>query len=104
LQVLNQLEHQDDSPPAVAMREMRRALYGAGSIYARTPTAAGVASISREDMQRFVQAWERPDGAVLGISGDFEPEAMMQAGPGAAAAAGEGLVLCQSFDCRRSRL
>lgn len=64
----------------MARRELRKALYGPDSLYARTPTPAGVASISTADLAAFVSTWERPDAAVLGISGDFDSEGMMQVG------------------------
>ncbi len=88
--MLNLLEHKNDSPPAVARRELRRALYGPASVYARTPTPEAVASLSRADMRAFVEAWERPDGAVLGLSGDFEPGEMIQVGGGEWQVAGGG--------------
>lgn len=37
------------------------------------PTAPQIQSITVEDMRQFLQCWERPDSAVLGIVGDFQP-------------------------------
>lgn len=32
-----------------------------------------IQSITVDDMRQFLQRWERPDSAVLGIVGDFQP-------------------------------
>ena len=36
-------------------------------------TPRQIKGISAEDVRAFLSTWERPDGAVLGIVGDFEP-------------------------------
>ncbi|GLI58631.1 hypothetical protein VaNZ11_000366 [Volvox africanus] len=76
-QVLNALEHQNDSPAAIGRRKITKLLYGAESIYARTPTQEGLSSISPEDLRSYISRWERPDGAVLGVVGAFEPRKML---------------------------
>ncbi|GIL98502.1 hypothetical protein Vretimale_3837 [Volvox reticuliferus] len=76
-QVLNALEHQNDSPAAIGRRKITKLLYGADSIYARTPTQEGVSSISPNDLRSYIARWERPDGAVLGVVGAFEPRKML---------------------------
>ncbi|EFJ50946.1 hypothetical protein VOLCADRAFT_103741 [Volvox carteri f. nagariensis] len=76
-QILNALEHQNDSPAAIGRRKITKLLYGPDSIYARTPTKAGVSSISPDDLRAYVARWERPDAAVLGVVGAFEPREML---------------------------
>ncbi|KAG2498991.1 hypothetical protein HYH03_003177 [Edaphochlamys debaryana] len=76
-QILNALEHQNDSPGAIARRKMNKLLYGPDSVYARTPTPESVNAITREDLRAYVERWERPDAAVLGVVGAFEPKAML---------------------------
>ena len=70
-QVLNALEHQNDSPGAVSRRKAMKLVYGADSIYARTPTPGMIKSIGRGDVAAYLAKWERPDAAVLGVVGDF---------------------------------
>ncbi|KAI8463240.1 MAG: Metalloenzyme, LuxS/M16 peptidase-like protein [Monoraphidium minutum] len=70
-QVLESLAHKDD-----VASELRKLVLGPDSPWARTPTVSGINSITRQDLQDYWAAWERPDAAVLGIVGDFEPAAM----------------------------
>lgn len=37
------------------------------------PNVLQIQSITVDDMRQFLQRWERPDSAVLGIVGDFQP-------------------------------
>ncbi|KAF8071282.1 zinc protease-like protein [Scenedesmus sp. PABB004] len=78
-QVSNVIRHRDDSAAGVARRELAKLIYGADSIYARTPTLRGVAGLTRDDVAAHIAAWQRPDAAVLGLVGDFDPEEMMAA-------------------------
>lgn len=75
-QALEALAHRNDAAAGAARREVRKLVLGAASPWARTPTAAGVSSISRADLEAFWAAWERPDSAVLGVVGDFDAEEM----------------------------
>ncbi|GLC43089.1 hypothetical protein PLESTB_000864300 [Pleodorina starrii] len=76
-QILNALDHQNDSPSAIARRKITKLLYGPDSIYARSPTRPGISSISPADLRAYAAAWERPDAAVLGLLGPFEPREML---------------------------
>eukprot|EP00882_Tetradesmus_deserticola_P023743 GHRQ01025853.1.p1 GENE.GHRQ01025853.1~~GHRQ01025853.1.p1 ORF type:complete len:298 (+),score=135.34 GHRQ01025853.1:189-1082(+) len=76
-QVANIISHRDDDASSVARRELYKLLYGQDSIYARTPTLSGVASLTPADLAAHIAAWQRPDGAVLGLVGDFSSSDMM---------------------------
>ncbi|KAG1669591.1 hypothetical protein FOA52_006364 [Chlamydomonas sp. UWO 241] len=76
-QVVSMIDHQNDNPSAIANRLLLRQMYGPDSVYARQATKKGVASIGVEDLQSFAATWQRPETAVLGLVGDFEPRAAM---------------------------
>lgn len=63
--------------PCTRRRELYKLLYGGSSIYARTPSASGVASISPADLAAHIAKWERPDAALLGLVGDFDADEML---------------------------
>lgn len=77
-QILSALEHRNDNPSAIPGRELAKLIYGKGSVFARDPTPEQIQSITVEDMRQFLQCWERPDSAVLGIVGDFQPAQMQR--------------------------
>eukprot|EP00897_Mesotaenium_endlicherianum_P006597 jgi/Mesen1/5966/ME000301S05093 len=74
-QVLGGIARRNDNPGGIAGRELPKLLYGPQSVYARTPEAATVTPITRADLVSFHEANFRPDGAVLGIWGDFDSAA-----------------------------
>ncbi len=63
-QILNALDHQNDSPSSIARRKILKLMYGSDSPYARTPTKDSVAAITVADLREFAATWERPDAAV----------------------------------------
>jgi zinc protease len=75
-QVVAALAHSDDDAGSVARRRLLELLYGQGSVFARHPTAATAASVTREDVRAFARRWQRPDAAVIGVVGDFDPAEM----------------------------
>ncbi|KAF6251715.1 Metalloenzyme, LuxS/M16 peptidase-like protein [Scenedesmus sp. NREL 46B-D3] len=76
-QVANIISHRDDDASSVARRELYKLLYGQDSIYARTPTTSGVTSLTPADLAAHIAVWQRPDGAILGLVGDFSSSDMM---------------------------
>jgi hypothetical protein len=58
-QLTNSIEHENDSKIAVASRKVRQLLYGKESLYARTATVEGVASMTRADVQEWLHAQQR---------------------------------------------
>jgi zinc protease len=70
------ISRRNDDPDEIASREFNKLIYGAQSPYARTVEYADLDNISRQDLLDFYQSYVTPQGAILGIVGDFEPEAM----------------------------
>lgn len=66
---MNIVEHLYDNPSAIPKRMLAKLLYGHDSVFARTPTAAQVAALTRRDVAEHLTRWQRPDTAVLGIAG-----------------------------------
>lgn len=71
-QVLNLIVHRNDNAAIIPGRELRKLVYGRDSVFARSPAAAQIAAVTAEDVAGFLHAWERPDGAVFGMAGDFD--------------------------------
>ncbi len=61
--------HRNDNAAVIPGRELKKLVYGADSVFARSPTASQVAAMSAADITDFLHAWERPDGAVFGMAG-----------------------------------
>lgn len=68
--MLDELRRQNDEPSGLARRELKKILYGPESPWARTPTAEGLRSISRDDLVAFHRRWVAPNHLILGITGD----------------------------------
>eukprot|EP00963_Diacronema_lutheri_P007776 scaffold676_cov316-Pavlova_lutheri.AAC.3 len=77
-QLLSLIMHRDDDPGGIPYRELRRIIYGENSPYARVPTLRSVGSININDMKEYLNKWERPDGAILGLVGDFDADDMLE--------------------------
>ena len=69
VQVLNLIAHRNDSASAIPRRELSKLIYGPDSVFARSPTAAQVGSVTTADVAAFLHTWERPDSAVFGLVG-----------------------------------
>ena len=69
LQVLNLIAHRNDSAAVIPRRELGKLVYGRDSVFARSPTAAQVQTVSTADVEDFLHTWERPDNAVFGLVG-----------------------------------
>lgn len=70
------IARRNDDPNDIAGREFNKLLYGEDSPYARTVEYATLNNITREDVVGFYNTYVRPDHIILGIVGDFEPQAM----------------------------
>ncbi len=70
------IARRNDDPDDIASREFNKLVYGEESPYARTVEYASLDNISRDDIVSFYQGTLSPENTILGISGDFEPEAM----------------------------
>jgi zinc protease len=77
-QMVNSLAHRNDDITGIPVREAAKLVYGRDSPYVREPTISDVKSISVEDVKSWLSEWERPDTAVLGLTGNFSSAEMMQ--------------------------
>ncbi|MDB4912668.1 MAG: peptidase domain protein [Gemmatimonadetes bacterium] len=73
---LTSLQQLRDRGPAIADRAYAAALYGSEHPYGRplAGTEASVASIAREDLQKFYATYYRPNNATLLVVGDVTPD------------------------------
>ena len=69
VQVLNVVDHLWDNPAAIPKRQLGKLLYGADSVFARTPRPEQVQGVTRDDIIAHLARWQRPDNAVLGVAG-----------------------------------
>jgi zinc protease len=70
------IARRNDDPDEIVGREFNKLVYGGESPYARTVEYATLANISRDDVVKFYQQTLTPKGSILGIVGDFDPDAM----------------------------
>lgn len=75
---LEDILRRNDRPSGIANREFFKQVYGAGNPYARESTAETVNAITRADLIVFHQKYFVPNNMILGITGDFEKEAMVE--------------------------
>lgn len=71
-----QIARRNDNPESIASREFNRLIYGPNSPYSRRPEYATLARIDRQAIVNFAQAYVQPSQMILGIVGDFDPQAM----------------------------
>jgi zinc protease len=73
-QVAAQIAQQKEQPMQMALRVLPKMLYGGGHAYGNPLTGSGteesVARLSRADLERFHQAWFKPNNATLVVVGD----------------------------------
>ncbi len=67
------LQVQSSRADAVADRAFTRRLYG-DHPYGRLATTTSVSAVERQDLVDFHRRWYRPDGAVVVVAGDVDPE------------------------------
>jgi len=70
------ISRQNDTPTSILNREFPELVYGSDSPYARTPTYASVANISRNDLVDWHHRYFHPNRVVLGVVGDFDSRTM----------------------------
>jgi zinc protease len=70
------LRRRNDDPEDISRREFRGLMYGKSHPYARLATPKTVNAIKREDLLAWHAQMIVPNGAFLGISGDFDSAAM----------------------------
>jgi zinc protease len=72
------IARRNDDPGSIADREFYKVLYGKTSPYARTVEYDTLNNISRQDIIDFYQTYVRPENVILGITGDFVTEQMIE--------------------------
>jgi len=70
--LLEERRRRAEAPFDFSREEFRKLLYGPKSPWARTPSAAGLAALSREDCLAFYRARYTPSRTVLAVAGDFD--------------------------------
>ncbi len=75
-QARTQISRRNDNPMGIAGREANKLAYGANSPYARTAEYATVAAVTREDLLAWHRNTVHPNNIILGVSGDFDSQAM----------------------------
>jgi len=79
LQVIEGIRRRQDNPGSIVGREFLKMLYGADHPSARQSTIESVGRISREDLVAFHRDTIHPNGIILGVTGDFQKEDMLEA-------------------------
>jgi len=77
-QLRGEIARRNDDPSDIASREFQKLVYGPASPYARTIEYATIDNITREDVVSFWAKYFHPNNMILGIVGDFDPQAMRQ--------------------------
>jgi predicted Zn-dependent peptidase len=78
-QVLEAIRRRPDNPAGIAAREFRKLIYGADHPFGRESTTDTVSRITREDLVAFHRQFFVPNSLMLGVTGDFEKAAMLEA-------------------------
>jgi len=73
---LEEIRRRYDDPGDLAEMEFRKLVYGAQSPWARLSTVESIGRIGRDDLAAWQRRYVRPNNAVMGVAGDFEPKKM----------------------------
>ena len=72
------LRRRNDDPEEISRREFRILMYGSAHPYARVATPDTIDKIKRDDLLNWYGQTIVPNGAYIGIAGDFDSAAMKQ--------------------------
>ncbi|WP_173047638.1 pitrilysin family protein [Nitrospira sp. KM1] len=78
LQAIESIRRRQDSPGSIVGREFVKQLYGADHPTARESTVESVRGLTRDDAREFHDKTIFPNGIILGVTGDFNKQAMLQ--------------------------
>lgn len=78
LQMIEGIRRRQDSPGSIVGREFLKQLYGPDHPSARESTIDSVKRITRDDLIAFHQRTVRPNGIILGVTGDFRQAEMLE--------------------------
>ncbi|MGA1489299.1 MAG: M16 family metallopeptidase [Planctomycetota bacterium] len=76
-EVIEGMKQRNDNADGILRSEWSRLMYGESHFEARQGTLASIESIGLDDMRAFHGRIFQPGNLVVGITGDFEPEAMI---------------------------
>lgn len=76
IQALNALEHRNDNPQSIPLREIEKVIYGKDSVYVAEPTKQQISATSLNDIEQWISKLEDPENTVVGIVGDFKTNDM----------------------------
>jgi predicted Zn-dependent peptidase len=77
LQAIEGIRRRQDNPGSIVSREFAKMLYGADHPSARESSLDSVKRITRDDLVAFHRNTIHPNGMILGVTGDFNGEAMV---------------------------
>jgi zinc protease len=77
LQAVEGIRRRQDNPGSVVGREFLKVLYGPNHPTARESTIDSITRITRDDVVTFYQQTIHPNGIILGVTGDFDKQAML---------------------------
>ena len=77
LQAIEGIRRRQDNPGSVVSREFVKVLYGPDHPTARESTIDSITRITRDDVVTFHQQTIHPNGIILGVTGDFDKQAML---------------------------
>ena len=73
------ISRRNDSPGGVASREFNKLVYGPESPYAAQVEYSDVDAITRDDLVAFHETYYHPNQIMIGVTGDFDREAVLAA-------------------------
>jgi len=76
--LIEAVRRRNDEPDSIAFRELRQAMYGEDSPWARLPKQADLNSIDIDDLRRFHSQMFRPDKTTLIVVGAFDADRMLR--------------------------
>jgi predicted Zn-dependent peptidase len=77
LQTIEGIRRRQDLPQSIAGREFSKLLYGPEHPFARENTVASISKITQADVKAFHARTIHPNAMILGVTGDFERDAML---------------------------
>ncbi|MCO5167066.1 MAG: insulinase family protein [Planctomycetes bacterium] len=77
-EVLERLKQRNDDAGSILGREWASIVYGPDHFKARQVTKASLDGLTEDDLRGFHRRWVHPGNLVVGVSGDFDPDAMLK--------------------------
>lgn len=77
-EVLERLKQRNDDAGSILGREWAALVYGRDHFKGRDITKASLDGLTEDDLRAFHARWLHPGNLVIGVSGDFDPDAMAE--------------------------